>query len=67
MKALTPQELIDLPGAGHAEKHLRETGRWKLLAYERLQAAIGDIEDAVSDISSSLEIIAEELEKEPQS
>lgn len=28
MKHLTPQEMIDMPGAGKAEKHLRDTGRW---------------------------------------
>lgn len=28
MKRLTPQELIDLPGAGRAEDHLRATGRF---------------------------------------
>jgi hypothetical protein len=25
---LTPQQLIDIPGAGSAEKHLRKDGRW---------------------------------------
>ena len=28
MKHLTPQELIDIPGAGRAEKHLRDQGQW---------------------------------------
>ena len=26
---LTPQELIDMPGYGNAEKHLRAQGQWR--------------------------------------
>lgn len=33
---LTPQQLIDLPGAGMAEKQLRKDGRWELTAIEHL-------------------------------
>lgn len=34
---MTPQELMDMPGAGNAEKQLRSTGSWDITALEVLQ------------------------------
>lgn len=36
---MTPQQLMDMPAYGAAEKWLRENGKWKLTAYELLSEA----------------------------
>ena len=60
MKALTPQELIDLPGAGRAETHLRETGRWELTPQEEAIVAL-------RRAAIACDAAIEDLEEEPQS
>ncbi len=36
MAGMTPQDLINLPGAGNAEKQLRKMGKWVLTPLEIL-------------------------------
>lgn len=63
---MTPQQLIDLPGYGSAEKQLRKMGKWKLTPEEQFEAnvskvmgsiedAIGAITDAENDLDSALD------------
>lgn len=35
---MTPQQLMDMPGAGNAEKWLRKAGKWEKTALEWLYA-----------------------------
>ncbi len=46
MAKLTPQELIDLPGYGAAERQLRKDGRWLLTPEEKMDMAIDAIRAA---------------------
>lgn len=60
MKRLSPQELINMPGAGRAEKHLRETGRWRLTASDMLNQIHDDwcsskANDIINDVIDVLE------------
>jgi len=62
---MTPQQLMDLPGAGKAEAWLRKNGKWRLTpeeksgkrmerlidAIERAESAISDAEDEISRVS----------------
>lgn len=41
---MTPQQLIDLPGYGAAEKQLRKEGRWELTAFYHLDNALDDLD-----------------------
>lgn len=50
---MTPQELIDLPGYGSAEKELRRTGQWVLPPEEKLEVLIGDLEMALDDAKAA--------------
>lgn len=50
---MTPQELIDLPGYGKAEKYLRRTGKWKIDPKEKIEGLIGDLETALDDARSA--------------
>lgn len=64
MKTLSPQELIDLPGYGNAEAHLRKTNRWDKTDDDKLRDTVdkvyslaesigfndADIMDALEDI-----------------
>jgi len=55
---LTPQQLIDLPGYGRAEKQLRKEGRWELTADEKrsvtISKAMQSLEDALDDASNAI-------------
>jgi len=51
---LTPQQLIDLPGYGMAEKHLRETGRWELSDVERAASSFAKLGQYLEDASGAL-------------
>ena len=46
---MTPQELMDMPGYGKAEEYLRKTGKWKLTKEERIDKALGKLDDALDD------------------
>mgnify|MGYP000064821759 CR=1 FL=1 len=50
---MTPQQLMDLPYAGMAEKKLRKSGRWVLTPHEKLDILIGRVVDAADDISDA--------------
>lgn len=41
-KILTPQELMDLPNYGSAEKELRKSGRWEKSALDCLNSICED-------------------------
>ena len=56
---MTPQELMDLPGYGSAEKVLRNKGEWKLTPLEMLDK-IPYNEDVSEDIERVIAILEEE-------
>ncbi len=47
---MTPQQLMDLPGAGSAEKWLRNNGKWRLTPYENMCNAMGMLDAAIDDV-----------------
>lgn len=47
---MTPQQLIDMRGAGNAEKWLRKNGKWRMTPQEKLLSVVGDINDAIDDV-----------------
>lgn len=49
---MTPQQLIDLRGYGSAEKALRRAGLWRLTPFEKLQASIDGLSDAIDSASN---------------
>ena len=66
---MTPQDLINLPGAGNAEKQLRKMGKWQLTPQEKLAKAldslnssIDDAADAIDDAQNELHTIYKQLE-----
>ena len=58
---MTPQELMDLPGAGQAERWLRANGKWELTTEDILHNA-ASIEEAhfaeLQSLEPDLAIIA---------
>ena len=59
--AMTPQELMDLPYAGDAEKQLRRLNMWHLTEKEKLDRAkdniAGNITDAIDQLQEALDAI----------
>jgi len=54
MAKMTPQELMDLPGYGSAEKQMRKDGRWRLSPTEIIEKAL---DDAFHDIEQAAHYI----------
>ena len=56
---MTPQQLIDLPGYGSAEKQLRKEGRWRLtpqeIAFNKLNDALSAIQDVEYCVNEAME------------
>lgn len=46
---MTPQQLMDMRGAGNAEKWLRENGKWRFTPQEKLDEALQSAYDAIDD------------------
>ena len=44
---MTPQDYMDLPYSGMAEKELRKHRRWQLTPQEKIEDALGDLEVAI--------------------
>ena len=66
---MTPQDLINLPGAGNAEKQLRKMGKWQLTpqeilskALDNLNSSIDDAADAINDAQGEMTTIYKQLE-----
>ncbi len=55
---MTPQQLMDLPGYGAAEKWLRKAGKWRLTPEECLHMALH-----VADREDSDDLVLEALEQ----
>lgn len=51
---MTPQELIDMPGYGKAEKHLRKVGKWKLSPIEVIENSLGSLEVSLDMANSAM-------------
>jgi len=51
---MTPQQLIDMRGAGSAEKWLRKNGKWLLTPQEEV---IKQMERAQDMLSSAIEVM----------
>jgi hypothetical protein len=61
---MTNQELMDLPGAGAAERQLRKDGRWVLTPYEKMEGYVYDLEiaiDMAQDAHYKIEHLCKEL------
>ncbi len=52
---MTPQQLIDMPGAGNAEKWLRKNGKWRLNAIDQLRQALITAQDTISDMQLAVD------------
>lgn len=56
---MTPQQLIDMPGYGDAEKQLRKEGRWRLtaqeIAFNKLNDALSSIQDVEYFVNEAME------------
>lgn len=62
MKTLSPQELIDLPGYGNAETHLRKTNRWDKTDDEKLTERIEQLYSLAESVSGNASDIMDALE-----
>lgn len=60
---LTPQQLMDMPGAGDAQKQLRKEGRWKLTRDERISASLDSLMNAVDDAHDAVYEFDKEFNK----
>ena len=60
---MTPQELINLPYAGMAEKQLRKQGDWQLTPQEELRKLSDAAYIAVDDVLSNLSAAQSKIEK----
>lgn len=60
---MTPQQLIDLRGAGNAEKWLRKHGKWHLTPQEKLAEAVQAAADAIEEANQWLYSANAALEK----
>lgn len=49
-----PQELMDLPYAGMAEKELRKRKLWQLTPHEKIEHALGDLDDALDKAQDAM-------------
>ena len=61
---MTPQDLIDLPGYGNAEKQLRKMGKWQLTPLEILWQISEDhcTKDANNKIDQATTILETAME-----
>ena len=59
MANLTPQQLMDMPYAGMAEKKLRKEGRWRLtqqeIAFNKLNDALSAIQEVEYCVNEAME------------
>lgn len=60
---LTPQELMDLPYYGQAEKHLRKSGRWVLTKAEELEKIIFDMVRELNNAAEAITCVDNMLEE----
>lgn len=58
---MTPQQLMDLPHAGMAERQLRKDGRWELTPHERIAKNMDDLSMAIDDAQSAVYNIEKDL------
>ena len=49
---MTPHDLINLPGAGNAEKWLRKNGKW---ADHPKDIPMGDLENIITELDDAIE------------
>jgi GTP-binding protein EngB required for normal cell division len=56
---MTPQQLIDMPGYGKAEQHLRATGQWDLTKEETLEKVVSKLENIRDYLYDAIEELEE--------
>jgi len=61
---MTPQQLIDMRGAGSAEKWLRKNGKWRLTPTEKLMGIICNLDDAADDVRTYCDDAIKAMEKQ---
>lgn len=59
---MTTQDLMNLPYAGMAEKQLRKDGMWRLTPLEKIESAIGKLENGLCDAQEVVTEIEHEME-----
>jgi len=52
---MTPQDYMDLPYAGMAERELRKRRLWQLTPQEKISKAIDDLAGFIGDAQSALD------------
>ena len=58
---MTPQDLINLPGAGNAEKQLRKMGKWQLTPLEKLAKAMDSLNSSIDDAADAIDDAQDEI------
>jgi hypothetical protein len=59
---MTPQEYMDLPYAGMAEKELRRRGKWQLTPREKISKAMDALDVLLDDAQETFATIEHEME-----
>ena len=59
---MTPQDLINLPGAGNAEKQLRKMGKWQLTPQEKLAKALDSLNSSIDDAADAIDDAADAID-----
>lgn len=52
---MTPQQLMDLPSAGMAEKQLRKAGLWRLTPQEKLAKALDNLSYSIDKAAGAID------------
>lgn len=60
---MTPQDLMNLPHAGMAEKQLRKAGMWRLTPVEKIEKEMDALAVSLDDAQEAMHSIEHEMEK----
>lgn len=58
---MTPQQLMDLPSAGMAEKQLRKAGLWQLTPQEKLDDALSKLYSCIEEAGDAISDAQDEI------
>ena len=59
---MTPQDLMDMPYAGMAEKQLRKSGMWLLTPLEKIEKEMDALALSLDDAQEAMHSIEHEME-----
>ena len=60
---MTPQQLMDLPSAGMAEKALRKAGLWQLTPQEKLAKALDTLSYSIDEAADAIDDAQHDMTK----